>query len=69
MKAEEILSITLHVGQFVEGQVATNINVDKYKVALTLTDLGVRMRGEHTNSLIPFSNIQAIAFKGSANDQ
>lgn len=65
MDNNDILSITLHVGQFVEGQVASNINVDKYDVALTLTDIGVRMRGKHTNSLIPFSNIQAIAFKNN----
>lgn len=60
---KEILSLNLHVGQFVSGQMCTNVNADKHKVVMTLTPVGVEIIGSQTDKIIPFSNIQGIDYR------
>lgn len=62
---KEVLVVNLHVGQFVEGQMVTSINADKYDVQMTVTEIGVDVVGHLTNKTIPFSNIQGIDYRRS----
>jgi hypothetical protein len=62
--AKTIKSVQLHVAQQIEGAVRGFVSAEDkhYKVALTLTELGVLIQGKKTNKLVPFTNIQGIDF-------
>lgn len=64
-----IKQIRLHVAQQLRNTVVAAFDTKNHNIVMVDTPMGVRIKGEGVNKLIPYSNIQCVEYVEEASSK